>query len=54
MVDIQNSSDIYLWALGTVGTSYLISYEGTDLVPYSVNKANFADSIALFELAATS
>ena len=53
MVDIQNSSDVYLWALGTVGTSYLISYEGTDLVPYSVNKANFADSIVLFELAAT-
>jgi glucan 1,3-beta-glucosidase len=52
MVDIQNSSDVYLWALGTVGTSYLISYEGTDLVPYSVNAANFADTIVLFELAA--
>lgn len=52
MVDIQNSSDVYLWALGTVGSSYLISYESTDLVPYSVNKANFADSIALFELVA--
>lgn len=51
MVDIQNSNDIYLWALRTVGTSYLISYDRTDLVPYSVNKANFADTIALFEIA---
>jgi glucan 1,3-beta-glucosidase len=53
MVDIQNSSDVYLWALGTVGTSYLISYQGTDLVPYSVNKANFADTIVLFEIASS-
>ena len=51
MVDFRNSSDIYLWALSTKGSQYMISYEGTDLVPYSVNKANFCEAIALFELA---
>lgn len=53
MVDIQNSSDVYLWALSTKGSQYMISYEGTDVVPYAVNKANFCECIVLFELAAT-
>lgn len=52
MVDIRNSTDIYLWALSTKGSQFMISYEGTDVVPYSVNKANFCETIALFELAA--
>jgi glucan 1,3-beta-glucosidase len=53
MVDIRNCSDIYLWALSTKGSQYLVSYEGTDVVPYSVNKGTFCDTIVLFELAAT-
>ncbi len=53
MVDIQNSTDVYLWALSTVGSQYLISYEDTDLVPYFVNEANFCDCVVLFEVAAT-
>ena len=51
MVDFRNSTDVYLWGLSTKGGQYMISYEGTDLVPYSVNKANFCECIALFELA---
>ncbi|KAH0848955.1 hypothetical protein AYO21_08717 [Fonsecaea monophora] len=51
MVDFRNSTDIYLWALSTKGSQFMISYEGSDLVPYSVNKANFCETIALFELA---
>ena len=51
MVDIQNSTEIYIWALSTKGSQYMIGYEGHDLVPYSVNKANFCDTIVLFELA---
>ncbi|KIW10000.1 hypothetical protein PV08_11776 [Exophiala spinifera] len=51
MVDIQNSTDVYLWALSTKGSQFMISYEGTDVVPYSVNRANFCETIALFELA---
>ena len=53
MVDLQNSSNVYLWALNTVGTSYLVSYQDTDVVPQTVNQAAFAQTIALFELAAT-
>ncbi|KIW93449.1 uncharacterized protein Z519_06054 [Cladophialophora bantiana CBS 173.52] len=51
MVDFRNSTDIYLWALSTKGSQFMISYEGTDVVPYSVNKANFCETVALFELA---
>lgn len=50
MVDFRNSSDIYLWALSTKGSQFLISYEGTSVVPYSINKANFCETIVLFEL----
>jgi glucan 1,3-beta-glucosidase len=51
MVDIENCTDIYLWALSTKGSQFMISYQGTDVVPYAVNKANFCETIALFELA---
>jgi glucan 1,3-beta-glucosidase len=50
MVDVQNSTDVYLWALSTKGSSYLVSYENNDVVPYAVNKAAFCDTIALFEV----
>ena len=53
MVDVRNCSDIYLWGLSTKGSQYMVSYEGTDVVPYSVNRANFCDTIVLFELSAT-
>jgi glucan 1,3-beta-glucosidase len=52
MVDLRNSSNVYLWALSTKGSQYMVSYENTDVVPYSVNKANFCECIVLFELAA--
>lgn len=51
MVDFRNSTDIYLWAMSTKGSQFMISYEGTSIVPYSVNRANFCETIALFELA---
>ena len=53
MVDIRNCTEIYLWALSTKGSSYLVSYEGNDVVPYAVNKANFCDTIVLFEISAS-
>lgn len=53
MVDIRDCTEIYLWALSTKGSSYLISYEGNDVVPYAVNKANFCDTIVLFEISAS-
>ncbi|KAI1626471.1 glucan 1,3-beta-glucosidase [Exophiala viscosa] len=51
MVEIENCTDIYLWALSTKGSQFMIDYMGSDVVPYSVNKANFCETIALFELA---
>ena len=50
-VDISNSSEIYLWALSTKGSSYLVEYEGNDVVQYAVNKANFCATVVLFEVA---
>ena len=53
MVDVQNSSDVYLWNLNTVGSQYLVSYMDTDIIPYSVNIGTFCDCVVLFEVAAT-
>ena len=53
IVDISNSSEVYIWALNTVGTQNMIQYEGFDVVPYSANVGTFCDFIALFELATT-
>jgi len=53
MVDIRNSTDVYLFALNTKGSQFMIGYEGTDLVPYSVNVGTFCDAIALFEVSET-
>lgn len=53
MVDVENCTDVYLWALSTKGSQYLVSYQGQDVVPYGVNQANFCDTIALFEVAET-
>lgn len=53
MVNIVNCTEIYLWALSTKGSSFLVDYEGTDVVPYSVNKANFCECIVLFELSSS-
>ena len=52
MVDFRNSTDIWIWGLSTVGTEYMVSWEGTSLVPQSVNKAGFTQTILLFELTA--
>ena len=53
MVDISNSSDIYLWALNTAGSQYLVQYEETSVVPFSVNKAGYCDTVVLFEVASS-
>ena len=54
MVDISgNSTDIYLWALSTKGSQFLVSYMDTDVVPYAVNKASFCETIVLFEVASS-
>ena len=43
--------DIYMWALSTKAASSMISINGTDLIDWSVNRAGFCATIALFELA---
>ena len=52
MLDFRNSTDIYLWGLSTKGAEYMVSWEGTDLVPQAVNKAGYTETILLFELSA--
>lgn len=51
MVDIENSTNIYLWAFNTKGSQYMIGYEGTDLLSWDVNQAGFCATAVLFELA---
>ena len=53
MVDIRNCSDVYLWALSTKGSQFLVSYEGNDVVPYAVNRASFCETAVLFEIASS-
>ncbi|KAK5101840.1 hypothetical protein LTS08_004299 [Lithohypha guttulata] len=51
MVDIQNSNNIYLWAFSTKGSEFMVSYESTPLLSWSVNRAGFCATAILFELA---
>lgn len=53
MVDVSNSTDVYIWALATKGAQYLVSYDGFDVVPYAVNKASFCETIVLFEVSSS-
>lgn len=48
---VKNSSDIYLWAISTKGSSFMISYEENAIVPQSRNKNSFCETIVLFEKA---
>ena len=52
MVDITNSSDVYLWGLNTKGATNMVSYDGTNVVPEKGNEAAFLETIVLFEAAA--
>lgn len=52
MVDFVNSTDIWLWGMATKGSQYMISWEGTSLIPQAVNKAGFTQNILLFEMTA--
>jgi glucan 1,3-beta-glucosidase len=52
MVDLRNSTDIWLWGMATVGSEYFVSVEGTSLIPQAVNKGGFTENIVIFELTA--
>lgn len=51
MVGFQNSSNIYMWAMSTKGSSYMVEVDGTDLLSWQVNRAGFCATVVLFELA---
>jgi glucan 1,3-beta-glucosidase len=53
MVDFINSTEVYIWAMSTKGSAYMVSWEGTPLVPEEVNKASYTESILLFEMVKT-
>lgn len=46
-----NNSNIYLWAFNTKGSSYMVDYDGNELLAWSVNRAGFCATAVLFELA---
>lgn len=45
-----DSSSISLYDLSTVGTAAMVTENGTDLVPASLNKDTFADTLALYRI----
>ena len=53
MIDIKNSTDIYLWAVSTKGSSFLFSYETNPIVPQAENKNGFCQTAVLFEIASS-
>ena len=50
MVSFINSTEVYVWGLSTKGSTYMVSWDGTSLVPQAVNKAGFTETILLFEM----
>lgn len=53
MIDFENSTDCYIWTMSTKGSEYMVSWDGTALVPEEVNKASYTQSILLFEMVKT-
>ena len=53
MVDFQNSTECYIWTMSTKGSEYMVSWDGTALVPEEVNKASYTESILVFEMVKT-
>lgn len=54
MVDIENSTNIYLWAFNTKGSSYMVDLDGSDLLSWQVNRAGFCATAVLLEVAENS
>ena len=52
MHDFRNSTDIWLWGLVTKGSEFMVSWDGTPLIPQSVNKGPYAEGAILFEMTA--
>ena len=53
ITDFENSTEVYIWGMVTKGSSYMIRWNGTDLVPQAVNKAAYVEAILLFEMTST-
>lgn len=49
MVSIECSTEVYLWALSTVGSTSMVTVDGTGVVNQKDNTDNFASTIVLFE-----
>jgi hypothetical protein len=50
MIDFINSTECYVWGLSTVASEYMVSWDGTALVPEELNKAVFTQTILVFEM----
>ena len=49
MIDITNSTDIYMWAVRTKASTYIITYDGQGIVLRAPNQDTFYETIVLFE-----
>jgi glucan 1,3-beta-glucosidase len=49
MIDITNSTDIYMWAVSTKASTYMITFDDQGIVPQSPNQDTFCETIVLFE-----
>ena len=49
IIDVINSTDIYLWAASTKASSFMVTYDGYGVVSEADNDAGFCETIVLFE-----
>lgn len=50
MVDVRDSENIYLWALATKGSTWMVNLNGDDLINQVVNRAGFCATAVLVEI----
>ena len=49
IIDVVGSRDVYLWAVSTKASSFMVTYNGYGVVGEANNVAGFCETIVLFE-----
>lgn len=53
MIDVIDSTNIFLWAASTKASSFMVTYNGYGVVGEANNIAGFCETIVLFEAVST-
>ena len=49
IIDVSDSTDIFLWAASTKACSFMVTYNGYGVIAEAENDAGFCETIVLFE-----